>query len=178
MRNRRGRFCPVLLGLLLTIIFIVWLRFRSDTATPLSPNTQRSSGTVETLADPSQIRLFIGVLTQWEKIERRHFLRHLYPLSLKGRSATTASDIVRIVFVFGEPASDTARSILEWESEMFGDILILDGVDENMNAGKTYHFLKTLHDWQILYNDGGWTHVAKADDDTWYDSIFCNLEVY
>ena len=44
---------------------------------------------------------------------------------------------------------------------------MLEGVDENMNAGKTLHFFKTLHDRRILYQDGGWTHVGKIDDDAW-----------
>jgi len=44
----------------------------------------------------------------------------------------------------------------------------LNGVDENMNEGKTYNFFKALHDWNILDQDGSWTHVGKVDDDTWY----------
>ena len=164
----RNRFHPELLGLLLTIFVILFLRLRGENNN--SPNSSPVSRTVERPArttDPNQIRLLLGVITQWEKIERRHFIRHLYPLSIKNRSHVTVSDIVRTVFVIGEPKSEQAKAILEWESEMFGDILILDGVNENMNAGKTYHFLKALHDWQILYEDGGWTHVGKVDDDTW-----------
>lgn len=106
-------------------------------------------------------------ITHWGKIERRHLIRHLYPYSLKNVSSTIEADIVRTVFVIGQPQLETAREILRWESEMFGDILVLEGVNENMNEGKTLHFFKALHDWRILYQDGGWTHIDKTDDDTW-----------
>jgi hypothetical protein len=114
-----------------------------------------------------QIRLLLGVVTLWDKIERRHLIRQLYPLSLANSSAPIARDVVRTIFVVGEPETDIARAILEWESKTYGDIMILEGVKENMNSGKTFHFLKAMHDWRLLYRHEGWTHVGKIDDDTW-----------
>jgi Galactosyltransferase len=144
--------------LLFTFLLILFLRLRGD----------HSDSRVASSNSPGQIRLLLGVVTTWDKIERRHLIRHLYPLSQKNLSGTTGSDVVRTIFVIGEPKSETASAILKWESEMYGDIMILDGIDENMNTGKTFHFFKALHDWRILYQDGGWTHVGKIDDDTWY----------
>jgi len=155
-RPPKGHTEPLIL--VVTIALIFFLRFRSHL----------SDEVVAVEPDSTQVRLLLGVMTLWDKIERRHLIRHLYPLSLANASSAVASDVVRTVFVVGQPASDTARAILEFESRVYGDILILEGVNENMNSGKTYNFLKTLHDWQILYQDGGWTHVGKVDDDTWY----------
>lgn len=161
MRNwvARGKILlhPELLVLVTTLLLIVYLRFRHGLAIGASAPLENGK---------AQARLLLGVVTLWDKIERRHLIRHLYPLSLKG-SVYCANDVVRTIFVVGEPETEAARAVLNWESQMYGDIMILEGVDENMNAGKTYHFLKALHDWQILYQDGGWTHVGKVDDDTW-----------
>jgi hypothetical protein len=161
MRNRlaRGKSLvhPELLVLVITILLIVYLRFRHGPSVGVSAVTDTGA---------AQIRLLLGVVTLWDKIERRHLIRHLYPLSLKS-AGVDSSDLVRTIFVVGDPKTEAARAVLDWESQMYGDIMILEGVDENMNAGKTYHFLKALHDWQILYQDGGWTHVGKVDDDTW-----------
>jgi hypothetical protein len=142
--------------LVLTILIIVILRFRAHL-----------SGEINVITPRQQVRLLLGVVTLWDKIERRHLIRHFYPLSLSNVSSVLASDVVRPIFVIGQPASETAKAILEWESKAYGDILILEGVSENMNSGKTYNFFKLLHDWKILYQDGGWTHVGKVDDDTW-----------
>jgi hypothetical protein len=150
---------PELLVLIVTFALIFYLRFRGDDV-----------GTSALTQNAGQVRLLLGVVTLWDKIERRHLLRHLYPLSL-ANAANSSSDIVRTIFVIGEPKSETARAVLKWESEMYGDIMILDGVDENMNAGKTFQFFKALHDWKILYQNGGWTHVGKIDDDTWYFAL-------
>lgn len=147
---------PELLVLIVTVGLILYLRFRGD-------NVDTSTA----IQSAGQVRLLLGVVTLWDKIERRHLLRHLYPLSLAS-SVNGSSDTVRTIFVIGEPKSETARAVLKWESETFGDIMILDGVDENMNAGKTFQFFKALHDWKVLYQDGGWTHVGKIDDDTWW----------
>ena len=159
---RHGRNPYHIFGLFLFILLIIFLcRYQS-------------SGSA--LQKHEQIRLLIGVITEWDKIERRHLIRHLYPLSLQNYTdSLRCPDVVRTVFVVGEPDSETAKAVLQWESEMFGDLMILNGVDENMNEGKTYNFLKALHDWQILDQDGGWTHVAKVDDDTWYPFSFTAL---
>lgn len=143
------------LFLLVTILLITFLRFRTG------------GKEIGVSTNPEQVRLLLGVVTVWDKIERRQLIRQLYQLSLRNVSSKIADDVVRTIFVVGKPTSDTARAILEWESEVYGDILILDGVSENMNSGKTYNFLKSLHEWEILYQDGGWTHVGKVDDDTW-----------
>jgi hypothetical protein len=151
---RYGRNPYHILGLCLFFVVIIFL-YR-----------YRNSGPA--LQNYDQIRLFIGIVTEWDKIERRHLMRHLYPLSLQNQTESLCTDVVRTVFVICEPNSETAKSVLQWESDVFGDLMILNGVEENMNEGKTYHFLKALHDWDILDQDGGWTHVGKVDDDTWY----------
>ena len=154
-RPWRGRNPYHILGLLLVIALINLLFLFRKSSLPLQKSRQ--------------IRLLIGIVTPWDTIERRHLIRHLYPLSLQNQSESCPfPDVVRTVFVICEPKSETAKSVLQWESDVFGDLMILNGVDENMNEGKTYNFFKALHDWDILGQDGGWTHVGKVDDDTWY----------
>lgn len=58
--------------------------------------------------------LLIGVVTPWEKIERPHLIRHLYPYSLKNGSPAIADDIVRTVLVIGQSQTETAKAILRW----------------------------------------------------------------
>jgi len=163
MKRRLGNWGTYgeLIALIVTVLLIIVLRLRA------------SGGSSAPTSTPP-VRLLVGVMTTWDKIERRHLIRQLYPLSLKNTTGThpvIGKDVVRTIFVIGDAPDDTAKSILEWESEAYGDMMILEGVHENMNAGKTYQFFKALHDWGILYQDGGWTHVAKADDDTWYSQF-------
>jgi len=160
MKKRQGSWGTnyEFIALVVTLLLIIVLRLRAQTSTTSS-------------ADTPQVRLLIGVVTTWDKIERRHLIRQLYPLSLKNTSGVDpviGNDVVRTVFVIGDTPDETAKRILEWESEVYGDVMILEGVQENMNSGKTYHFFKALHEWGILYQDGGWTHVGKIDDDAWY----------
>ena len=129
----------------------------------------RSSGSFDDIASKEtggKISLLLGVLMTWDKIERRHLIRTLYPMSLRN-SSILGSDTVRTIFVIGEPRSENAKAVLKWELEVYGDIMVLDGIEENMNNGKSFEFLRHVHAWVSL-NHGAVTHVGKVDDDTWY----------
>jgi hypothetical protein len=145
----------VFLTFICVILYIQYLRNSSD------------KNVAAVHSSEGQVRLLLGVLTTWQQIERRHMLRYLYPVSLNNLTSPFRDDVIRTIFVVGEPVSEPGASIVEWESQTYGDIMVLDGVNENMNSGKTYNFFKALHDRGILYQDGDWTHVAKVDDDTW-----------
>src|SRR6202023_4387337 len=100
MRNRmaRGKILlhPELLVLTTTLLLIFYLRFRRGVAIGVSVPFGNGN---------AQARLLLGVVTLWDKIERRHLIRHLYPLSLKG-SVYGANDVVRTIFVVGEPETE------------------------------------------------------------------------
>ena len=70
-----------------------------------------------------RFRLLIGVLTHYRKIERRRLIRSWL---FKKDLLKFGSDIVRTVFVIAQPRSETAKTIVRRESEMFGDILVVE----------------------------------------------------
>jgi len=108
-------------------------------------------------------RLLIGVLTRADLYERRHLLRMVYGLQLAPGNNLTAHVDVR--FVFCRLYKDDQRVLVPLEILAHGDVIILDGCEENLNGGKTYTFLSTVAE---LYADEPYDYVMKADDDIFF----------
>lgn len=102
------------------------------------------------------VNIFVGVLTMDTKFDRRQMIRDTY-LMYK-------PDNVIFKFVLGRPSDDPkVLSKLEEEYHKYGDLMFLD-IEENMNEGKTYEYLKFMAD---TYNSTGLDYVFKADDDSY-----------
>jgi hypothetical protein len=117
------------------------------------------------LAEPAasrkpDFRLLIGVLTRADMYERRHLLRMVYGLQ---RSNLTAHVDVR--FVVCRLYKDDQRVLVPLEILAHGDVIVLDGCEENLNGGKTYTFLSAVAE---LYADDPYDYVMKADDDIFF----------
>ncbi|GJM87064.1 hypothetical protein PR202_ga02982 [Eleusine coracana subsp. coracana] len=90
------------------------------------------------LAEPAvsrkpDFRLLIGVLTRADLYERRHLLR-----------------------------MDDQRVLVPLEILVHGDVIVLDGCEENLNGGKTFTFLSAAAE---IFADEPYDYVMKADDD-------------
>lgn len=117
------------------------------------------------LAEPAvsrkpDFRLLIGVLTRADLYERRHLLRMVYGLQLAQPNNLTAHVDVR--FVFCRLYKDDQRVLVPLEMLVHGDVIVLDGCEENLNGGKTYTFLSAVAE---LFADEPYDYVMKADDD-------------
>ncbi|KAL6912006.1 hypothetical protein ACP4OV_000811 [Aristida adscensionis] len=116
------------------------------------------------LAEPAvsrrpDFRLLIGVLTRADLYERRHLLRMVYGLQLAAGNLTAHVDVR---FVFCRLYKDDQRVLVPLEILVHGDVIVLDGCEENLNGGKTYTFLSAV---ARLYADEPYDYVMKADDD-------------
>ncbi|AQK56064.1 Beta-1,3-galactosyltransferase pvg3 [Zea mays] len=107
-----------------------------------------------------EFRLLIGVLTRADLYERRHLLRMVYGLQLASPGGLAAHVDVR--FVFCRLYKDDQRVLVPLEILAHGDVIVLDGCEENLNGGKTYTFLSAV---AALYADEPYDYVMKADDD-------------
>ncbi|CAG8746748.1 3238_t:CDS:2, partial [Acaulospora morrowiae] len=118
--------------------------------------------------DP-KVTIFIGILTVYEKIEIRNYLRDMY----KHNNAALARYLgvqespVTIKFFLGLPKDGKVDKINK-ESEKYGDMVVLN-ITENKEEGKTLKFF----DWfaenaSILRNDN---YMLKADDDSFIHLI-------
>uniref|UniRef100_A0A0D9VLX0 Hexosyltransferase n=1 Tax=Leersia perrieri TaxID=77586 RepID=A0A0D9VLX0_9ORYZ len=105
-------------------------------------------------------RLLIGILTRADNYERRHLLRMVYNLQLTNNNSLTAHVDVR--FVFCRLYKADQKILVPLEILLHGDVIILDGCEENLNGGKTYTFFSTVS-W--LFRDEPYDYVMKADDD-------------
>jgi hypothetical protein len=116
------------------------------------------------LAEPAVVRkpdfrLLIGVLTRADLYERRHLLRMVYGLQL---AAGDLAAHVDVRFVFCRLYKDDQRVLVPLEILAHGDVIVLDGCEENLNGGKTYTFLSAVAE---IYADEPYDYVMKADDD-------------
>ncbi|KAF8730176.1 hypothetical protein HU200_017148 [Digitaria exilis] len=127
--------------------------------------TASSSSSSHLLADQPAVvrkpdfRLLIGVLTRADLYERRHLLRMVYGLQLASGDLPAHVDVR---FVFCRLYKDDQRVLVPLEILAHGDVIVLDGCEENLNGGKTYTFLKAVAE---LYADEPYDYVMKADDD-------------
>uniref|UniRef100_A0ACD5YUD4 Uncharacterized protein n=1 Tax=Avena sativa TaxID=4498 RepID=A0ACD5YUD4_AVESA len=118
------------------------------------------STTVHAYARPNpEFRLLIGVLTRADFYERRHLLRMVYGLQLASPSLSAQIDVR---FVFCRLYKDDQRVLVPLEILAHGDVIVLDGCEENLNGGKTHTFFSAV---ASLYADAPYDYVMKADDD-------------
>ncbi|CAN6239224.1 unnamed protein product [Urochloa humidicola] len=127
--------------------------------------TAASSSSRIGLAEPAVVRkpdfrLLIGILTRADLYERRHLLRMVYGLQLAPGNNLAAHVDVR--FVFCRLYKDDQRVLVPLEILAHGDVIVLDGCEENLNGGKTYTFLSAVAE---LYAGEPYDYVMKADDD-------------
>jgi hypothetical protein len=95
-----------------------------------------------------EFRLLIGVLTHTDLYERRHLLRMVYGLQLASPGGLAVHMDVR--FVFCRLYKDDQLVLVPLEILAHGDVIVLDGCEENLNDGKTYTFLSAV---AALYAD-------------------------
>ena len=89
-----------------------------------------------------EFRLLIGVLTRADLYERRHLLRMVYGLQLASPpEEEPLAAHVDVRFVFCRLYKDDQRVLVPLEILAHGDVIVLDGCEENLNGGKTYTFL-------------------------------------
>jgi len=91
--------------------------------------------------------ILYGIFTTAGKVAQRQVFRELM----------VPHSNVTVKFVIGTPGSDEDFLRMAVEQATFGDIMVLDCV-ENMNEGKTYTYFKTVSPC--------FSNYIKADDDT------------
>ncbi|KAK3159293.1 hypothetical protein QOZ80_2AG0148280 [Eleusine coracana subsp. coracana] len=119
------------------------------------------------LAEPAvsrkpDFRLLIGVLTRADLYERRHLLRMVYGLQLASPNNNNLTAHVDVRFVFCRLYKDDQRVLVPLEILVHGDVIVLDGCEENLNGGKTFTFLSAAAE---IFADEPYDYVMKADDD-------------
>ncbi|XP_037452542.1 uncharacterized protein LOC119323066 [Triticum dicoccoides] len=122
--------------------------------------TLSSTSAVAYARKKPDFRLLIGILTRADVYERRHLLRMVYGLQLAADPALAAQVDVR--FVFCRLYKDDQRVLVPLEILAHGDVIVLDGCEENLNGGKTHTFFSAV---ASLYADAPYDYVMKADDD-------------
>ncbi|VAI61814.1 unnamed protein product [Triticum turgidum subsp. durum] len=122
--------------------------------------TLSSTSAVAYARKKPDFRLLIGILTRADVYERRHLLRMVYGLQLAADPALAAQVDVR--FVFCRLYKDDQRVLVPLEILAHGDVIVLDGCEENLNGGKTHTFFTAVAE---LYADAPYDYVMKADDD-------------
>ena len=132
-----------------------------------APGAYAASSSSSRLGEPAVVRkpdfrLLIGVLTRVDLYQRRHLLRMVYGLQLAPGNLTAHVDVR---FVVCRLYKDDQRVLVPLEILAHGDVIILDGCEENLNGGKTYTFLSTV---AALYADEPYDYVMKADDDIFF----------
>ncbi|KAG0144960.1 hypothetical protein CROQUDRAFT_659264 [Cronartium quercuum f. sp. fusiforme G11] len=155
--------------------------------------------------------LFLGVFTTPEGFAKRNLIRTLLKTDLPPWNVTQADGTVRIqplidlVFVSGQPTNEHWRYLIEEENRLHNDLVVLEDVEDNIDGGKTYAYLK----WVALGANGRWAgkesegglqdrdprvrlvgrprFVMKADDDTFlvipnlikaFQDLDCNMNIY
>lgn len=134
------------------LYFLLQLQLNFDnTAKNLSCSSTKSFPNVEGR------KLLIGIITTAQRYERRSILRALYAPFLP------LAPLIDLRFVIAKDTMDDYfNTVVEMEQERYNDIIYLE-IDENMNSGKTYHYLKHVYDKMSHLK---YSFVFKADDDT------------
>ncbi len=122
----------------------------------------------------SPVRILVGIWSVADKYELRHVIRKLY----LRQQQSLIGDNVDFKFIIGTPPpykwySDKLMSQLILENDTYGDIIILD-VIENMNDGKAYYFWKWVGDH---FSSLQYDYVVKTDDDVFihFQNLALNL---
>ena len=138
---------------------------RNETSTPTS--SERSKTVHSSDPNESPFRLLIGVMSPWDRLQRRQMVRNAY------HHFDLSNLPVDIVFVDANISTDSASEYKNekfrkmhglastWENDTYGDIFRVDG-EENGNKGKSYEYFKKVgREFKDVY-----THVMKTDDDS------------
>ena len=124
-------------------------------------------GIVSTTSSESSRNILISKVTSWYNFDRRLILREIYQ---RFADSLDPMDKVDIRFILGRPSltGSPADRILEMEQETYGDILMLD-VLENMNDGKSYEYFATLgrmYPETLSERERPYDYAMKLDDDS------------
>lgn len=100
---------------------------------------------------PEGSLIFLGIFTTPHALAKRQLLRTLFkpdlPPARDGRPP-----LIDVAFVAARPPNDDWRYVLEKEKARYGDIEWFDSVPENIDTGKTAHFLQ----WVATGAGGRW----------------------
>ncbi|KAJ3036564.1 hypothetical protein HK097_003805, partial [Rhizophlyctis rosea] len=119
---------------------------------PTSLNTTTTPHNPTSIHAPRNLKtVLIGIMTTPHPFETRQTLRMIY----RNMSVPTAD----LVFVMGLPRTTKELQTLQRESAEYGDILILNCL-ENMNEGKTHAFFEAIGG---MYPWGGWNVSYDVD---------------
>lgn len=102
----------------------------------------------------SNVRIFAGILSSSRNFENRLAVRETW-----GRHPS----IAKLMFVVGRPRSAGTMRLLRQEAANRKDVVIMYEV---MESYRNVTF-QTLEIYKIAYVVGGFTHVLKADDDSY-----------
>lgn len=139
--------------------------------TTRGPYSERSVriyiGIVPTIPSESSRNMLISKVTSWYNFDRRLILREIYK---RFTDSLSPIDKVDIRFILGHPSltESPVDRILKMEQETYGDILMLD-VLENMNNGKSYEYFATLgkmYPETLSETERPYDYAMKLDDDS------------
>ncbi|TIA93588.1 hypothetical protein E3P99_00060 [Wallemia hederae] len=111
-------------------------------------------------SEDSTPKLFIGIFSTPRAHQRRALIRSLMSAYFESVGRT----VLDYRFVVGEGSAKEMRGIENEEAE-HGDILHLS-TPENMDNGKTFHYMQELLQWHARDAHFRPQFVAKCDDDT------------
>uniref|UniRef100_A0A0E0M1J9 Hexosyltransferase n=1 Tax=Oryza punctata TaxID=4537 RepID=A0A0E0M1J9_ORYPU len=106
-----------------------------------------------------ELSLLVGVLTMPKRYERRDIVRLAYALQPAAARAR-----VDVRFVFCRVTDPVDAQLVALEAMRHGDVVVLDGCEENMNHGKTHAYLSSV---PRLFASAPYDYVMKTDDDTY-----------
>ncbi len=128
------------------------------------------AGTQEDWPQPEGIRLLVAITSACctqVSLQRRAAIRRTWAALIKERYRNSDSGSISILFFLAQPENETTLS--EWfpalkeEIIAHNDTVVLRGKDAYLNLpNKTFRMLR-----YILADPREYTHVLKADDDTW-----------
>ncbi|KAG0555992.1 hypothetical protein M758_11G016700 [Ceratodon purpureus] len=161
--------CTIFFALVVCRLLLVPSVWRDPFGDVMSPTTSEffSASPPQLSPSPKNFSILMGVFTTVHLIERRNIIRLAY-----GLQSTDVADVT-VRFVVGLPKNESEGFQLGLENSLYGDILVLDMV-ENMNEGKTWKYFSTVYALGVHYD-----YVMKVDDDSYVriDNLASSLAV-
>lgn len=105
--------------------------------------------------------LFLGIFTTPSALSKRQLLRTLFISDLPPASADGEAPLIDVAFISARPPNDNWRWSLEREAELYGDIVWLEDIPENIDTGKTAHFFE----WVARGADGRWSDRGRIPNE-------------
>lgn len=148
MRKESIRF--YVYGIIALVIFLLVVN-KGDTT--IQPSKIANTNIEKSLNDENVKNkfLFVGILTMIHKFHRRSLIRDCYLRNIPSG--------ISVKFIFGKPKNELEQNLLDMEASLYNDIVVLD-IEENLDDGKTWHFMKYASDLQQDYK-----FLLKTDDD-------------